>query len=102
MKTLSQSIISRGAGFLAALLLATFHQRSSGAVVSATAELDQFVEKWLADSKVSGVSIGLLKEGALVLAKGYGLADRQTPLVPTADTVWSMASCSKPVVDPHT
>ncbi|MBI4658168.1 MAG: beta-lactamase family protein [Verrucomicrobia bacterium] len=65
---------------------------------TASSDLDQFVEKWLTDNKVSGVSVGMLKDGRLAFAKGYGLANRESKLVPTTDTVWLMASCSKPVV----
>lgn len=83
---------------VAALSILIPFQSVTGTSLPATPALDQFVEKWLGDSKVSGVSIGLIKEGALVVAKGYGLANRETQLKAAADTVWSKASCSKPVV----
>lgn len=92
-------MISRSVSFLVvALSFLAGCQFELRAVVPAMGEFDEFVEKWMVDSKVSGVSVGLIKENALALAKGYGLANRETKLIPTADTVWSMASCSKPVV----
>jgi len=99
MKTFRPSLISRTASSLAIVLIAfAGFQLTHGTTGPATPALDQFVEKWLTDHKISGVSIGLIKDGTLVLAKGCGLANRETKLTATADTVWSMASCSKPVV----
>lgn len=65
---------------------------------AASPELDAYVAQWVQDSHVSSVAVGVIRNGQLVYAKGFGLANRETQMVPDADTLYSMASCSKPFV----
>jgi CubicO group peptidase (beta-lactamase class C family) len=55
--------------------------------------LDEYVQR-LADFGFSG-SLLVAKDGAVVLAKGYGLADREKGLPYTPDTVFSIGSITK-------
>ncbi len=60
--------------------------------------LDTYIEQWLTSNKVSSTTVAIIKNGQLILAKGYGLANRETAMLANADTLYSMASCSKPFV----
>ena len=62
------------------------------------AALDTYIEQWLTSNKVSSTAVAIIKNGQLILAKGYGLANRETTMLANADTLYSMASCSKPFV----
>ena len=46
-----------------------------------------------------GVSLGILKDGKLVLAKGYGLANVELSVPATKDTVYELLSVSKEFTD---
>lgn len=65
---------------------------------SAADRLDATVAEWLAENQASSVAVGVIKGGQLVFAKGYGLANRETKMPATPDTVYLLASVSKPVI----
>ena len=55
--------------------------------------IPELMEKW----EVPGGAIAVLKDGRLVLAKGYGLADVETGELVQPDSLFRIASISKPV-----
>ena len=57
--------------------------------------LDAFVEERLAEWKVPGLSIVVVKDGAVLLARGYGVRDLETKERVTPDTLFSIASATK-------
>ncbi len=59
---------------------------------------DVILNKLINDKRVPGLSITVLKEGKILLQKGYGHADleKQTPVDPTK-TIFRIASVSKPI-----
>ena len=62
---------------------------------SATNEIDSYVQQQLVARHVPGMSVGVLKAGKVVLAKGYGLANVELEVAATADTVYGLMSTSK-------
>ena len=52
-----------------------------------------FMEKW----KIPGGALGVVKDGRLVLARGYGLADVEAKQPVAPDALFRIASVSKPV-----
>lgn len=58
-------------------------------------DLDAFVENGLAEWKVPGLSIAVVKDGAVVLSRGYGVRDLATKEKVTPDTLFSIASATK-------
>lgn len=68
------------------------------ATSAAAAPLDEaFVLKLLAEQKVPGVSIAVIKNFQIAWAKGYGIADAETRAPVTVETLFQAASMSKPV-----
>src|SRR5579884_642357 len=59
--------------------------------------LDQHVPALLARHGVPGVAIALVRNGAVAWAAGYGLADAASGRPVTPETVFQVASVSKPV-----
>jgi CubicO group peptidase (beta-lactamase class C family) len=60
-----------------------------------TSELDAYVEKILATHKLPGAAIAVVKDGQVVVAKGYGLSNVEASTKATADTVYQLASVTK-------
>ena len=52
------------------------------------------LEKW----QVPGLTIAVVKDGEIVLARGYGLCETGTDKQVTADTAFNLASCEKSFV----
>jgi CubicO group peptidase (beta-lactamase class C family) len=58
-------------------------------------EFEPTIVKALDDLQVQGLSIGIVSEGQLVYANGFGWRDAENSLPATANTVYSIGSCSK-------
>jgi CubicO group peptidase (beta-lactamase class C family) len=65
------------------------------AVQSPTIAVDAYIESEMRQAKIPGVSIAVIKEGSIVLAKGYGLAnvEHQVPVKP--ETIFQSGSTGK-------
>ncbi len=58
-------------------------------------DLDAFVEQVRRDFEVPGIGLAIVKDGAIVVAKGYGLADREQSTPVDAHTIFAIASNTK-------
>jgi CubicO group peptidase (beta-lactamase class C family) len=56
---------------------------------------DAKIEQALKDFDVPGLSIGIVVDGDVVLAKGYGMRDLERNLPVTSDTIFGIGSCTK-------
>jgi CubicO group peptidase (beta-lactamase class C family) len=61
-----------------------------------TSDVDQAVLQHLERTKTPGCSIAIVKDGAVVLSKGYGLANVETDAPATSETVYRIGSLTKP------
>lgn len=61
------------------------------------AVIEQEVPAIMKAAKIQGVAVGLIADGDLVYAKGFGFADQAGTVPVTPDTVFVAASLSKPV-----
>lgn len=59
--------------------------------------IDTTVETFLVDNQIEGASLAITKNGRLVFAQGYGLADVENNLDASPHHLWRVASISKPV-----
>src|SRR5205823_7513694 len=57
--------------------------------------VDDYVKAELAKRKSAGVSVAVLKDGKVVKAAGYGLANVELGVPATPDTVYQLASVTK-------
>ncbi|MFK7750234.1 MAG: serine hydrolase [Kordia sp.] len=64
---------------------------------SDTNQLDAKVKKVMKDFKVPAVTIGIVKDGKLVYAKGYGYGDKEKKIIASATSLLRLASVSKPI-----
>jgi CubicO group peptidase (beta-lactamase class C family) len=58
-------------------------------------QVDDCVERHLNRSNVPGLSLAVLKEGKVIKAKGYGLANLELNVPATTETVYQLASVTK-------
>jgi len=72
-------------------------RRADAATASARAleGFDGFVDAALKTWKVPGIAVAIVKDGRIVLAKGYGLRDVKRRLPVTADTLFAIGSSTK-------
>lgn len=61
-------------------------------------EIEQFISKQVKDQKITGLSIGIIVNGKVVLAKGYGLANVEHQVPASQTTVYKIGSLSKQFV----
>lgn len=76
---------------------ATATNPEPGGDASGLNALDPLAKNALLASKVPGVSVAIAKDGKLVFAKGYGVADPSTGEALTADHRFRIASVTKPI-----
>jgi CubicO group peptidase (beta-lactamase class C family) len=67
------------------------------AVGNAVAQLDRIAAELMAESGIPGMAVAVVHGGKTVYAKGFGLRDTRTAEKVDADTVFQLASLSKPV-----
>lgn len=57
--------------------------------------VDDFIRAQMRSAQVPGLSVAVVKDGKIVMLKGYGDANVETRTAATADTVYKIASISK-------
>lgn len=57
--------------------------------------LDQYFEKARQDWEVEGMSVGIIKDGKVILAKGYGQLEAGKPARPDGNSLYAIASNTK-------
>jgi len=71
-------------------------QAQTGQPAPRLAAFDQLVEGLLQKYDVPGAALAVVKDGRLVLARGYGLADKEQHQPVQPDSLFRIASLSKP------
>lgn len=59
-------------------------------------EVDAYVQRLMARQHIPGVSVAVVRDGKVVLARGYGVANAELGVPAAADTVYQLASVTKP------
>jgi CubicO group peptidase (beta-lactamase class C family) len=57
--------------------------------------LDQYINSSMKDWKVPGASVAIVRDGAVVYMKGFGVRDIRTNQPVTTDTLFDIGSCTK-------
>jgi CubicO group peptidase (beta-lactamase class C family) len=70
--------------------------KTTGVAGAGLGKFDQIMLETLRDKQIRGASLAISKDGSLVFARGYGLANVETnePVQPTS--LFNLASCTKP------
>jgi len=83
------------AALLALLTLAAPSARAAAGAGPSPTEVDQLVARAMREFQVPGMAVGIVKDGKLVFAKGYGVRELGKPGAVDADTVFAIGSISK-------
>jgi CubicO group peptidase (beta-lactamase class C family) len=60
-----------------------------------TADIDRLATRTLREFSVPGIAIGVIKDGRVVLAKGYGVREQGGTAAVDADTLFAIGSNTK-------
>jgi D-alanyl-D-alanine carboxypeptidase len=60
--------------------------------------VDRFIEEQMRKQQIPGLALAVVKDGQLLLTRGYGLADVELNVPATPQTVWQIQSITKPFV----
>jgi CubicO group peptidase (beta-lactamase class C family) len=92
-------MIYRWTGFLLLLFLLSCDSAATGPAEEESGDLskkiDAIVEEAMTRDQIVGTSIGIQKDGELILAKGYGFADLENRVEATEHTVYRLGSVTK-------
>jgi CubicO group peptidase (beta-lactamase class C family) len=61
----------------------------------ATSDFDSYVAQTMKDFKVPGAALAIVRDGKVLVAKGYGFRDVENQLPVTTETLFPIASISK-------
>ena len=61
----------------------------------AEADLDAFITRTVRDTHAIGVTVGVMRDGEVVFARGYGLASTEAKTPVTPDTLFAIGSITK-------
>lgn len=95
MNKQSLLLARRLSGFL--LLLAVFLSLTPGPAAAGVAFFESKTQKLLRKYNIPGASLAIMKEGRLVMARGFGYADKARKVRAKPDTVFRIASVSKAI-----
>lgn len=80
--------------FTALMLLAT-HSLSAAPARDDAADLDAFIQQALQDYHVPGAAVAVVRDGKVILVKGYGVRDITKPDHVDENTIFQLASVTK-------
>lgn len=63
-----------------------------------TAAIDQTLARLMSEQNIPGLALAIVHQGELRYAKGYGKADIENDIAVTPDSVFAIASVSKPLI----
>ncbi len=69
--------------------------RSIGQTKQDFKELDKYIQKAVDDFEVPGIAVGIVKDGEVIFAKGYGYRNSETKKSVDTKTIFGIASCTK-------
>lgn len=69
----------------------------SGLAIPGMTSVDQVMARLMTNWDIPGGAVGIVKDGRLVYARGFGYADAEAKRVATPDALFRIASLSKPI-----
>lgn len=61
-------------------------------------KVDEYIKAEIQKRNIPGLSLAVIKEGKIIKVKGYGLANVETNVPVTTETVFKIGSLSKPII----
>ena len=60
--------------------------------------IDDFIKKQMSEQQITSLSIGIVKQGKIIKAQGYGIANLELNIPATKNTVYKVGSLSKQMI----
>src|SRR5262249_8369618 len=89
------SVCQAGTGLIAWAACSVSGTRCAAATVLNVSELDQLIGRMVREKHLVGLSAGVMQEGKVVLAKGYGVRSLKTSEPVTPETLFAIGSITK-------
>src|SRR4030095_768114 len=86
---------ARSMRVITALVFVLFVGTSSLAQDSITARIDSFIKSEMQKQQIPGVAVGVMRNGKIILAKGYGFANLEHQVPVTPETIFQSGSMGK-------
>ena len=80
---------------LVALLAGTVGASALASAPAPADEIERLVTDFMADTRIPGLSVGVLKDGNVLLAHGFGIADLRSGMPASKDTIYPLGSLTK-------
>jgi CubicO group peptidase (beta-lactamase class C family) len=78
-----------------ATISASLFALKTGAQDAVTAKVDAFIKNEMQKQKIPGVSLGVIKNGRLIYANGYGFANVEHKVAVKPETIFQSGSVGK-------
>src|SRR4051812_25515609 len=92
-RALTGRLAAMGSSVMLAITLSAADGRTPGQ--PAAADIDQLATRAMREFSVPGLAIGIVKDGRLVLAKGYGVRELGSKAPIDAETLFAIGSNTK-------
>src|SRR5262245_4503022 len=83
--------------FIATTSLALLAGKSWAQQEAPSARLEKLVAEFLSEQEVAGAQLAVGRNGKILWSKGFGLADRERGFLVTSQSLFRIASISKPL-----
>src|SRR6186713_511369 len=60
-----------------------------------TDEVERLITDFMADTRIPGLSVSVLKDGKVALARGFGIADLKVGMPASENTIYPLGSLTK-------
>jgi CubicO group peptidase (beta-lactamase class C family) len=95
---IGRAVAAPCAWLLASLLLANGAAAQTGKLAAEKqAKIENAISKFMTESQTPGVSAAVVEDGELVWSSGFGMADLENSVPATSNTLYRLASISKPL-----
>ncbi len=92
------ALAATGAWLLAFLLVADGAAAQTGTLAAEKqARIEHAISRFMTESQTPGVSAAVVQDGELVWSAGFGMADLENSVPATSNTLYRLASISKPL-----
>jgi D-alanyl-D-alanine carboxypeptidase len=82
---------------LVALFVGTFASYGLAGSPVPSDEIERLITDFMADARIPGLSIGVLKDGKVALARGFGIADLESGMPASENTIYPLGSLTKQI-----
>ena len=81
--------------YVGLFFITSLYSGASGTVSDTTAKIDQFVSSEMRRQAIPGMALAAVKNGEIVVAKGYGFANLDTHVPATRHSIFQAGSIGK-------